>query len=64
MLALYRSGQQGDAMTEYQSWRERGRDRGLNPDRDQDLFTLEQEIAMDNPDLQWSPPVTPGAAPT
>ena len=62
MLALYRSGQQAEALDAYQIWRAKLGERGTEPSAD--LMNLYDAIAVDRPELQWSPPVTPGAAPT
>ncbi len=62
MLALFRSGQQADALEAYQIWRGQLGERGLDPDPE--LMLLDTAIAMHDPSLQWSPPVTPGTAPT
>ena len=62
MLALYRSGWQAEALAEYESWRAKLGDRGLDPDPE--LMLLDTAIAIHDPTLQWSPPVTPGTAPT
>ena len=60
MVALYRSGEQGEALAAFHSWGEQLAKRGLDPDPE--LKLLDQAIAIHDPTLQWSPPVTPGAA--
>jgi len=62
MLALYRCGQQVDALRAFQRLRsELGEEHGVEPSAE--LVELERAIVLDRPELQWEPPNESGAAP-
>ena len=55
ILALYRSGRQGDALRTYgRIRRELGEELGIEPNAA--LVLLEQSILMQDPELEWKPP--------
>ncbi|HEX2047631.1 MAG TPA: BTAD domain-containing putative transcriptional regulator [Acidimicrobiales bacterium] len=62
MLALYRSGRQGDALRAYMSARGRLREElGIEPGPD--LRRLESDILAQDPALDWQPPRPEGVVP-
>jgi predicted ATPase/DNA-binding SARP family transcriptional activator len=62
MVALYRSGRQGDALRAFQRLRAHlVSELGIEPGAD--LCTLEQAILVNAPELQWSPAPAPDAEP-
>jgi len=62
MLALYRSGRKVDALRSYQRLRDVLDDHGLEPSTE--LNALDNAIAMDRPDLQWTAPTPAGESVT
>jgi DNA-binding SARP family transcriptional activator len=62
MLALHRSGRQGEALSAFQRLRSvLGEGHGLEPSAE--LVELDRAIVVDRPDLQWTPPSETGTAP-
>lgn len=60
MMALYRSGRQGDALRAYQRLREAlAEELGIEPSPE--LRRLEHSILVQDPALSWQPPIPPAA---
>jgi DNA-binding SARP family transcriptional activator len=62
MLALYRSGRKVDALRSFQRLRDVLDEYGLEPSTE--LNALDNAIALDRPDLQWTAPTQAGESVT
>jgi predicted ATPase/DNA-binding SARP family transcriptional activator/class 3 adenylate cyclase len=61
MLALYRSGRQGDALRAYQALaRDLGEELGITPSPE--LVRLEEAVLLQKPELDWQPPELVGGS--